>query len=136
VQDFNGAKLALFLGDDLLVYLRDDREGLAWSGYWDFPGGGREGDETPEETVLRETFEEFGLALPPASLVYARTYSGEDWLVWFFSAHVPKDRVGDIRFGEEGQCWELWSPSRYLEHAKAIPPLQNRLKEYLDGQGH
>lgn len=31
-------------------------------GAWDFPGGGRDGDETPEQTALREMVEEIGAA--------------------------------------------------------------------------
>ena len=36
---FSGAKLALFLGPDLLVILRDDRPDIPWPGRWDLPGG-------------------------------------------------------------------------------------------------
>ncbi len=44
---FGGAKLALYLGDALAVLLRDATPDLIWAGYWDLPGGGREGSETP-----------------------------------------------------------------------------------------
>lgn len=37
---FAGAKLALYLGDDLAVILRDETPGLTFAGHWDFPGGG------------------------------------------------------------------------------------------------
>ena len=43
---FRGAKLALFVGDDLAVILRDDIPHIPFPNCWDFPGGGREGDET------------------------------------------------------------------------------------------
>ena len=56
-----GAKLALFVGARLLVLHRDDRPGLLWPGFWDLPGGGREGAESPLDCALRETREEFGL---------------------------------------------------------------------------
>ena len=57
-MSFSGAKLALFLGADLLVIKRDDRPDIPYPGYWDLPGGGREGDETPQACALRETYEE------------------------------------------------------------------------------
>ena len=60
---FVGAKLALFLGDHLAVILRDDRPDIPWPGRLDLPGGGRDGDENPQDCVLRETREELGLAL-------------------------------------------------------------------------
>ena len=42
---FSGAKLALFLGADLLVIRRDMRPDIPFPGHWDLPGGGREGEE-------------------------------------------------------------------------------------------
>jgi len=69
MMSFSGAKLALFLGVDLLVILRDDRPDIPYPGHWDFPGGGREGQETPEACALRETREEVGLVLRPSELV-------------------------------------------------------------------
>jgi len=64
VAHFNGAKVALFIGDRLLITLRDDRPDIPFPNMWDFPGGGREGEETPFETMARETFEEVALVVP------------------------------------------------------------------------
>ena len=47
-MSFIGAKLALFIGADLLTILRDDRPDIPFPGHWDFPGGGREGGESPQ----------------------------------------------------------------------------------------
>ena len=45
-EDFHGAKLALFVGGgELAVILRDDDPSIVLPNHWDFPGGGREGDE-------------------------------------------------------------------------------------------
>lgn len=73
-MDFVGCKAALLCGDALLTYLRDDKPGLPWPGHWDLPGGGREGAETPEDCLLRELHEEFGLILPPDRLVFRRVW--------------------------------------------------------------
>ena len=59
---FHGAKLALFLGADIVSILRDDIEQIPFPDYWDLPGGGREGSELPVECALRETHEEVGVA--------------------------------------------------------------------------
>lgn len=40
---FDGAKLALYLGEKLAVILRDDLPGLLFADHWDLPGGGRRG---------------------------------------------------------------------------------------------
>ena len=49
MDDFHGAKGALFLGGQLLVTLRDDFDWIPWPGCWDFVGGLREPGETPRE---------------------------------------------------------------------------------------
>tara|TARA_B110000902_G_C13734419_1_gene370289 strand:- start:321 stop:506 length:186 start_codon:yes stop_codon:yes gene_type:complete len=53
--NFHGAKLALFGGDQLAIILRDDDPDMVSPNHWDFPGGGREGDEAPLACALRET---------------------------------------------------------------------------------
>jgi ADP-ribose pyrophosphatase YjhB (NUDIX family) len=43
-----------------------------WQGYWSFPGGGQEGDESLEQAAARELYEECGVRVPPGPLL-ART---------------------------------------------------------------
>jgi 8-oxo-dGTP diphosphatase len=69
---FSGAKLALFLGQKIVVILRDDKPDIPYPGHWDLPGGGREQEESPEVCALRETEEEIGLQLAPSDLVWSR----------------------------------------------------------------
>lgn len=124
-----GAKLALFIGQRLLIIRRDAYAHIPFPGLWDFPGGGLEGDETPQAGVLRETLEEVGLTLTSADLTYARGYGRN----WFFAAHRPDADEGLIRLGDEGQEWALASPETYLTHPQAIGFLQDRLRNYLSG---
>ncbi len=59
----NSSVLALFLtwNNDLEILLTLRTSGIKHGGQISFPGGGREGDETHEQTALRETHEETGL---------------------------------------------------------------------------
>ncbi|KUP92788.1 NUDIX hydrolase [Tritonibacter horizontis] len=132
---FIGAKLALFLGQDLLVLLRDERPDIPYPGHWDFPGGGREGTETPQECALRETQEEVGLRLELSELNYGRRYLVEDGASWFFVAHRPAETAAEIQFGDEGQGWDLMAPTAYLAHPLAIPSFKQRLRDYLETSG-
>jgi len=52
-DDFIGSKLALMIGDRILVILRDDFAHITFPNVWDFPGGGREAGETPLQTMHR-----------------------------------------------------------------------------------
>jgi 8-oxo-dGTP diphosphatase len=127
--DFVGAKAAFFCGPMILTYLRDDLPGLRWAGLWDLPGGGREGVETPEDCLLRELWEEFGLELRPERLVWRREFpsivdAGRASV--FFGGHLGPDEVRQVRFGDEGQHWLLMPVAEFLGHPGAVPEMQRR----------
>ncbi|MGB3315263.1 MAG: NUDIX hydrolase [Albidovulum sp.] len=131
---FVGAKLALIKEGQVLTYLRDAREGLAFPAHWDFPGGGREGDESAEDCVLRELHEEFGLILPPDRLIWRRDYLSDHLggqRVAFFGGRITDAEIAAIVFGDEGQFWEMMAIDAFLAHDRAITHLQNRLRDFL-----
>ncbi|GGE18898.1 NUDIX domain-containing protein [Aureimonas endophytica] len=133
-HDFLGAKLALLLGDDLLVYRRDRKEGIPFPGCWDLPGGGREGGETPAECALRELREEFGLSLPRERILYARAYASTvrpGAVSWFLAGRLRATDVGAIVFGEEGEEWQLMPIATFRRDPEAVPYLRDRLGDYL-----
>jgi len=129
---YSGSKLALFLGRDLLVILRDDKVDIPYPGHWDLPGGGREGDETPAECALRETYEEVGLQLQVQDLVWEREYHRSIGPMWFFATHQSASMVEQVRFGSEGQGWRLMSPAEYCSHPLAVPHFTTYLRDYLE----
>ena len=128
MQDFGGAKLILFIGDRIVVLRRDDRPDIPWPGRLDLPGGGRDGSETAEACVLRETFEEVGLILDTSDLVWCDRFKAGV----FFAAHLPEDADARIVFGSEGQGWELIDPAEYIGHPEAIPHFADMVQRYLD----
>ncbi|KPF79109.1 hypothetical protein IP88_02655 [alpha proteobacterium AAP81b] len=133
---FGGAKLAAMCGDALLVYRRDDTPGLPFPGLLDLPGGGREGDETPEQCVLRELAEEFGVTLTEDRLHYHRAYRLGDGVTisHFFAARLSEAEVAEVRFGDEGQDWALMPAEDYIADEDAIPRLRDWLIEYRRGR--
>lgn len=130
---FDGAKLTLFVGSALVVILRDDDPAIPWPNHWDFPGGGREGDETPKECVLRETYEELGLSINPDLITWGKRTKYPAGDKWFFVAHVPAELAAKIELGDEGQKWRLMSPEEYFEAPNNIPRLAEQLRLYLVG---
>ena len=138
MTEFVGAKAALVCGAHLLTYLRDDHAGLPWAGWWDLPGGGREGGETAEACLLREVEEEFGLRLGPERLLWRRvfpSFSVEGRLSVFFAGRITAAEVAAIRFGDEGQRWEMMPVADFMAHGLAIPEMQRRTGIALDGLG-
>lgn len=128
---FHGAKLWLTHADAMLVYLRDDRPDLPFPAHWDLPGGGREGEETPLDCALRETEEEFGLHLDPATLrgrAY-RSHADPAMRSWLFAGPLSAAQIGAIRFGSEGQRWCMMPVADYLAHPRAIEHFRRWIKK-------
>lgn len=128
-MDFVGAKAALFCDGRLLTCLRDDHPGLPWAGLWDLPGGGREDAESPEDCLLRELGEEFGLRLPPSRLIWRRVFPSmldASRHSVFFGGWLTVDEVASITFGDEGQEWDLMPVAEFLAHMGGVPEMQRR----------
>lgn len=128
--NFVGCKLVLVCGAALLTYLRDDTPGLNWANRWDLPGGGREGDETPEACVLRELAEEFGLILTPERLLWRRVWPSmmdASRASIFFAGRIAPAEIAAINFGDEGQYWRMMPLTEFQTHPSAIPEMQRRV---------
>lgn len=133
-EAFHGCKLALFVGDQLLCILRDDIPNIPFPNMWDFPGGGREGSETPDETIARELDEELGLDFAAVEVLWhvktpAAHTPGE--MVCFYVGRLPEGAEQGVRFGDEGQRWALFDVDEVLRRADVVPSLSGRLRSYL-----
>lgn len=133
-QDFAGTKLILTCGPDLLVCLRDDFDHIPWPDHWDLPGGGREGDKSAPACALRELHEEFGLHLPTARLENAFAFANHrenGRTSVFFTGRITPQDIGAIRFGNEGQCWQMMAVADYVAHPRAVPHFRSRVAHCL-----
>ena len=102
------------------------------------PGGGREGEESPEDCALRELDEEFGLRLAPARLIWRQSYpalNDPSQIGWFFAGQLRAAEIADIRFGDEGQYWRMMPLAEWLAHPLAVVPLQDRSRIALAALG-
>jgi 8-oxo-dGTP diphosphatase len=133
IEPFGGAKVAILSQGCVLVIRRDDFEHIPFPDHWDLPGGGREGDETPSECVLRELAEELGLALNEADLHWQKDYSrplGLPGRTWMFVSVQDEFDPATVVMGDEGQGWQMMPVQEFLDHPKAVPHLVQRLRDY------
>ena len=137
-NEFVGAKAALFIGGKLLITLRDDVPDIPFPNVWDLPGGGREGDETPLDTLNREVMEEVGLTIPSEAIVWQRAYSALSDPArsnWFFVALMPDGFVAEIACGDEGQGWTLIDLEDFFALTRVVPFFAARICDWLDDGG-
>ncbi|HEV7307615.1 NUDIX hydrolase [Ensifer sp.] len=130
---FNGAKIALLFQGRLIAYQRDQKPEIPFPGMWDLPGGGREDGESPIECAIRETREEFDIAVDPAWIVWTRYYPARiatDPGSYFLVGKLEQG-FGPIRFGDEGQQWAMMSITDFLDHPDVVESLKSRLRDYL-----
>ena len=135
--DFSGCKIALLHGDTILTILRDDISTIPYPNMWDFPGGGRENDETPFECIKREVFEELGIELKKESITWVKYYQGfvhPEKVSVFMVASICQELIDQIVFGDEGQGYKLVNIEELLADEKVIPQLKSRLGDYLEVQ--
>lgn len=133
-MNFHGVKVALLHEDKLLMHLRDNTPGLFNANMWDFPGGGREGEETPYECAIREIQEELGVALTEQSFVWEKEYPAQKdptQRALFMVARISKQDVDSVVL-TEGQKWDLISLEDFFHRSDVIDALKIRFKDYLD----
>ncbi len=80
------AAVGVIQRDNGLVLLAERPVGKPWAGYWEFPGGKIEMDESPEQALKRELFEELGIT---ATILYP-------WLTRTFDYAAKYDAVGKL----------------------------------------
>lgn len=134
----HGAKVALFLGDQLVCILRDDLPTIHYPNLWDFPGGGREGDESTFATAARELHEELGLVLRPDHVLWESAFPSltepDKWNA-FFVAQLSTNAVHDIVFGDEGQRWALFTLDQFTALTDKVPSYVARLDKWQAATG-
>lgn len=137
-KDFVGVKAALYYDGNILVYRRDDKPGLRFAGMWDFFGGGREGEETPIECLVRELYEELEINIRPEQVVFTRVFPAmhDPTLdAYFMAVELSDDQAKNFRFGSEGVECKFVATDDFMADNQTIPDLKPRLVSYLNSRG-
>lgn len=121
-------------GDKVLVIKRGEDE-KDFPGWYMLPGGKQEGDETPLQTAIRETFEETGIKVTNPKLRVLAThnheYRGRMYLVYIFSA---TEFSGEIVQSDEGET--MWMAlDRLMNDPKLYPDLKRHIRMITEDNG-
>ena len=88
---------AIIIHEGKLASMYREKQGRV---FYTFPGGGLEGNESEEDCVKREVFEEFGIVVKPIKKVY--TYENQNSIEHFYIAEWISGEFGSGK-GEEFQ---------------------------------
>lgn len=79
----------VLLDGDSLCLIERKRAGQP---YYLFPGGGTEPGETPEQTAIREAYEELGVRVELDRLIANLSYKGDRQ--YYYAARITSDEIG------------------------------------------
>ena len=106
-------------------------QGKPYAGYWEFPGGKIEPNETAEAALIRELHEELGIEVSQLKFLFTHQHQYPDKLVTL-EIFLVQSFNGEIQRLEHAQI--LW---KALEEITAIPflegnwPIIQQLKNFL-----
>ena len=133
-ETFSGSKIALMHKQHILVYERDNFPHIRYPGLIDLPGGGREGNETPLECLIREVMEEFGIQLAKSDILWGKAYFNPlytEELNVFFGGVIAPETIKEIVFGNEGHSWRMMPLKEFLSDPQVVPTFSDRTRDYL-----
>lgn len=108
---------AIIIHEEKIVSMYRERQGRI---FYTFPGGGKEGNESEEDCVKREVFEEFGLIIQPIKKVYV--YENQNSIEHFY---VAKWISGEFGSGEGEEFQENQTNGIYIPKFIKISDIPN-----------
>ena len=122
------------------VFIQKRRQQGVWANLWEFPGGQIESDETPEEAVVREFYEETGLRVGELEKIHAikHTYTHYRITLHCYFVELLDQTAEPVLSAAQEYRWATFdtlkslafpAPHRQLiEHLHATPAIQARFR--------
>ena len=95
----------------ILLFLRDDKQGLPYRNMWDVPGGHVEENETPKECIIREMKEEMNLDLQNFQLFCEKEFDDRIEFTYWKKADLNISEIDLL----EGQCLKWFTQQEAAE---------------------
>lgn len=130
---FHGVKGLVRVGDKIIAIRRDDHT-LKYPLHIDVPGGGREEQESPFETLSREIREVLAITLTHDDIVYSKRYANppsRDHDTFFMVTRELTLDPHDIVFGEKGLTYHIMTVHDFISSETAVEKQKDRIVTYL-----
>lgn len=120
--------VAVISDDEGNVLITQRPHHTSHGGFWEFPGGKLESDESPEEALHREIKEELGIEILDASFLgeVSHQYSEKTIILMVFKVHRFLGNPSCL----EGQLNMEWVDIAHLKH-KAFPEANQKIIHLL-----
>lgn len=132
--EFHGVKGLIRVADKIIAVRRDTKT-MKYQLQLDLPGGGREGHESPFETLRREIREILGIIIAPEDIIFSIRYehnAGHSHDTFFMvTKELPID-AHKIVFGEKGITHTLMTMHEFIERDDVVEKQKERIVHYLD----
>lgn len=107
-----------------LLLLRDNNPAISDPNCWSLVGGNSEGDETPEETLLREFEEETSVKPTNYSFLMQEPMSE----IYIYFVQLSDEEASQIKLGNEGQELKFFTLEE-IENIKLTKKVEMGFKE-------
>ena len=110
--------IGIIIDTENKLLLNKRKKNTTLSGYWEFPGGKIKPNETPDQALSRELFEELGIKIGATDTLDSIEYQYAEFDVLLLPFRII-DYKGTLR-GLEGQEL-MWCSFNRLQNVKILP---------------
>ena len=122
----SGVSAILIHEDKILLQLRDNKLDISYPNFWGLIGGRIEENESPEETVKREVFEELGCKIDHPVLF--RTFKFEGKIEYAFFERLNEINLNRFFEGQEIKLFDF----NELSKLKIRPDDRETIEKYIN----
>lgn len=124
-MDQSSSHIIIFNDNGQVLIVRRSNNDEWEPGKWALPGGSREEGESLLQNIQRETFEEVGLTLEPARILFLSNLSKRLNHI-FFTTNVFN---GDVKLGDGEHSEFGWINPKQLSEDESVPNLALEIEE-------
>jgi len=114
---------------DVLLACRP--EGKPFAGYWEFPGGKVEADESPENALIREIQEELAMEITDLDFLITVEHPYTDFRLTMHTYLCKSGQTTPTLTEHLQYCWQAAANMNHLDWAAADLPIVEKLNNQI-----